>query len=217
MQVHVMTILRKILQAALFCFAVTTVTAGEIDADLQAQIDTMSSSDEVSVIVRFEETFDALAFRREFAQYLKVLYPDPKERKIYREALKRSLLLQQLRQLAVQSSQDLQQWLSGRGLSDTIKVGPLAAGTEPVPEVTTIWICCLAAEVESVPYLPVASGKDRSLLLDLRYGNQLPGAEPPLGFIHLDGLPVLLMQGGLSFAWWFGPPVPWTAMRESLG
>ncbi len=107
-------------------------------------------------------------------------------------------------------------WVSGRGLSDTVKVGPLVAGVEPVPEAATIWICCLAAEVEATPFLPVASGKERSLLLDLRYGNQLPAAEPPLGFIHLDGLPVLLMQGGLSFAWWFGPPVPWATMRSAL-
>jgi len=107
-------------------------------------------------------------------------------------------------------------WLSDRGLSATVKVEPLVAGVEPVPEAATIWICCLAAEVEATPFLPVASGKERSLLLDLRYGNQLPAAEPPLGFIHLDGLPVLLMQGGLSFAWWFGPPVPWATMRAAL-
>ena len=110
----------------------------------------------------------------------------------------------------------IQQWLSNRGLSAVVKVGPLAAGEEPVPEVLTLWVCCLAAEVEAVPYLPVVSGKDRSLLLDLRYGHQLPATAPPLGFIHLDGLPVLLMQGGLSFAWWFGPPVPWVAMRQAL-
>lgn len=111
----------------------------------------------------------------------------------------------------------ISRWLADRRLSDKVRVGPLAAGRESVPEEATLWICCLAAEVEAVPYLPVAGGKDRSLLLDLRYGNQLPATEPPLGFIHLDGLPVLLMQGGLSFAWWFGPPVPWDAMRAALG
>ncbi|MEN8007039.1 MAG: hypothetical protein ABFS42_08485 [Candidatus Krumholzibacteriota bacterium] len=107
-------------------------------------------------------------------------------------------------------------WLADRGLSAAVKVGPLVADGEPVPEVPTVWICCLASEVATSPFLPVASGADRSLLLDLRYGNQLPAGDPPLGFIHLDGLPVLLMQGGLSFAWWFGPPVPWNAMRGAL-
>ena len=55
-----------------------------------------------------------------------------------------------------------------------------------------------------------------SILLDLRYGVQLPPGEAPLGFSVLDGLPVLLMQGGFSFAWWFGPPVPWARMREAI-
>ena len=36
------------------------------------------------------------------------------------------------------------------------------------------------------------------------------------GFDDSDGLPLLLMQGGLAFAWWFGPPVPWQAMRAAL-
>ena len=44
----------------------------------------------------------------------------------------------------------------------------------------------------------------------------MPPEEAPLGFQVLDGLPVLLLQGGLSFAWWFGPPVPWERMKEVL-
>jgi shikimate 5-dehydrogenase len=67
-----------------------------------------------------------------------------------------------------------------------------------------------------MPFLPVAAGEEAALLLDLRYGDQLPTGNPPLGFTCLDGLPVLLVQGGLSFAWWFGPPVPWAVMREAL-
>lgn len=116
-----------------------------------------------------------------------------------------------------QAGQDrIRTWLSGRGLADAVKVGPLIESSESVPVVPTVWVCCLSAGVEALPYLPVAAGEDRSLLLDLRYGSQLPEGDPPLGFIHLDGLPVLLMQGGLSFAWWFGPPVPWDAMRRAL-
>jgi hypothetical protein len=57
---------------------------------------------------------------------------------------------------------------------------------------------------------------DPAFLLDLRYGDVLPPDDPPLGCGFADGKPVLLMQGGLSFAWWFGPPVPWSAMRDAL-
>jgi shikimate dehydrogenase len=108
------------------------------------------------------------------------------------------------------------QWLTGRGLAESVTVGPLNPSEDAVPDAATIWICCLAAGVDAMPYLPVASGGDPALLLDLRYGDQLPSGESPLGFTYLDGLPVLLMQGGLSFAWWFGPPVPWSVMRDVL-
>jgi len=107
-------------------------------------------------------------------------------------------------------------WLAGRGWADTVTVQNLEAGEEPVPSVPTVWVCCLAAGVDATPFLPVAAGHDPALLLDLRYGEQIPPGHPPLGFQHLDGLPVLLMQGGLAFAWWFGPPVPWPVMRDAL-
>jgi len=108
------------------------------------------------------------------------------------------------------------EWLVGRGLVGSVKVAALNDGDDAVPDSTSIWICCLAAGVDVMPFLPVAAGEEAALLLDLRYGNQLPSGNPPLGFTCLDGLPVLLMQGGLAFAWWFGPPVPWSVMRDAL-
>ena len=75
---------------------------------------------------------------------------------------------------------------------------------------------CVAGCVNAGPSMPVASGGAPALLMDLRYGDQRPAESPPLGFRVSDGLPVLMMQGGLSFAWWFGLPVPWTAMRAAL-
>jgi len=80
-----------------------------------------------------------------------------------------------------------------------------------------VWVCCLAGGVSARPFLPDAAPKGEALLLDLRYGDQLPSDQAPLGFDFSDGKPVLLMQGGLSFAWWFGPPIPWDAMRQALG
>jgi len=106
-------------------------------------------------------------------------------------------------------------WLRGHEGGDRVTVSPLA-GDPPPPEEPTVWICCLAGGVPVGPYLPAAAGRREALLLDLRYRDQRPAEEPPLGFAFSDGLPVLLMQGGLSFAWWFGPPVPWPAMRDAL-
>jgi shikimate dehydrogenase len=107
-------------------------------------------------------------------------------------------------------------WLTSRRWAETVTVGPLNSPQDAVPDSSTIWICCLAAGVDARPYLPVAAGNDPALLLDLRYGDQLPPGDPPLGFTYLDGLPILLVQGGLAFAWWFGPPVPWQVMRHAL-
>ena len=128
-----MTILRKISVLALLSVAVTTVTAGEIDAELQAQVDAMSSSDEVAVIVRFDETLDLKAFRKEFSQRLKEMYPDPHERKLHRKALKRALLLQQLQQHSAASSQAVEGWLKGRGASKQRSLWAINALAVTVP------------------------------------------------------------------------------------
>ena len=108
-------------------------------------------------------------------------------------------------------------WAESQDYGDRIKVGGLQSDREPVSDVPAVWICCLAGGVPSSPFLPDAAGSGGALLLDLRYGDQLPDDSAPLGFQFTDGKPVLLMQGGLSFTWWFGPPVPWLAMREALG
>jgi shikimate dehydrogenase len=107
-------------------------------------------------------------------------------------------------------------WIDSRKLGNQVSVRVLEAGAEEAPTEGTAWICCLAGGVDARPYLPVAAGEHPALLLDLRYGDQLPPGDAPLGFTLLDGLPVLLIQGGLSFAWWFGPPVPWTVMQGAL-
>jgi len=88
---------------------------------------------------------------------------------------------------------------------------------QSTPDEPTVWVVCLAGGVDALRYLPDTAGDTHCLLLDLRYGDQLPaGATKPLGFDFADGKPVLLMQGGLSFAWWFGPPLPWQAMLAAM-
>lgn len=107
-------------------------------------------------------------------------------------------------------------WLADHGLTDEVTLAPLVADGEPPPEEPCVWICCLAGGVPVRPFLPAAAGDAPALLVDVRYGSQRPAELPPLGFAFTDGLPLLLMQGGLSFAWWFGPPVPWAAMHAAL-
>ena len=101
--------------------------------------------------------------------------------------------------------------------SGQVEVAPLA-NAEPYATSAApgVWICCLPASVAVSPFLPLAVASGHGLLLDLRYGRQLPNYEPPWGCRLIDGKPVLLMKGGLSFAWWFGLPVPWHAMRAAL-
>lgn len=115
-----------------------------------------------------------------------------------------------------QGQDKIRQWLAGRGLERQVSVKGLPTGKPAASDESCVYVCCLAGGVEVADYLPDAAGAKPSLLLDLRYGDQRPGEEPPLGFGFSDGLPVLLMQGGLSFAWWHGAPVAWQAMRTAL-
>lgn len=108
-------------------------------------------------------------------------------------------------------------WAARQDYRDRVEVQGLEPGRFPTDDQAMVWVCCLAGGVPSLPFLPDAAGSGGALLLDLRYGDQLPAAEAPLGFHFIDGKPVLLMQGGLSFGWWFGAPVPWAVMREALG
>lgn len=107
-------------------------------------------------------------------------------------------------------------WVEKLPYGGSVTVEPLGDERPGVPDGPSVWVCCLAGGVPATPFLPDAAGSAPALLLDLRYGNQLPADPAPLGFQFVDGLPVLMMQGGLSFAWWFGPPVPWTAFRAAL-
>lgn len=110
----------------------------------------------------------------------------------------------------------LARWLTRRGDTAAVVLEPLVRDSEPTPDEPAVWLGCLAGGVPVLPYLPTAAGSARAFYLDLRYGVQRPAEDLPLGFTVSDGLPLLLMQGGLSFAWWFGPPVPWVAMRAAL-
>jgi len=126
----------------------------------------------------------------------------------------------EVRNRSLSGQNAIREWISRRQKDDSelgeVTVTGLLAHDEAPSDESALWICCLAGGVSVSSYLPAAAGEKQSILLDLRYGDQRPQEEPPIGFEFIDGLPVLLMQGGLSFAWWCGPPVPWQVMRNAL-
>ena len=81
----------------------------------------------------------------------------------------------------------------------------------------TVWVCCLAGGVRCRA-LPAGRRGRRSgpACWICATATSCPRTIRPWASSIRDGLPVLLMQGGLAFAWWFGPPVPWPAMRDAL-
>lgn len=122
----------------------------------------------------------------------------------------------EVRNRSAYGQEAVRRWLHRRGSGTEIQVTGLGGDAPEPPVAPTLWICCLAGGISCTPFLPVAAGAARAVLLDLRYGDQRPEDTLPLGFEFRDGLPVLLVQGGLSFAWWCGPPVPWPAMRDAI-
>jgi len=89
--------------------------AGTIEPSLEATLEGLDGSDQVSVIVRLSDTVDIKALRKDFAQQLKVLYPDPKERKLARNALKRAMLAQRLQDKAANAKQPVLDLLARKG------------------------------------------------------------------------------------------------------
>ena len=108
-------------------------------------------------------------------------------------------------------------WLDGCGAPGAAAVGVdlLDGGGGPCPGETAVWLVSLPAGVPVAAWLPERVRAVPSLVLDLRYGAALP-IEPRSPVPFLDGRSVLLAQGGQAFAWWFGEPVPWDAMRAAL-
>jgi shikimate dehydrogenase len=116
-------------------------------------------------------------------------------------------------------AEDFRRWLAEcrRPGATAVAIEPLAAQERPAAGESAVWIVCLGAGVTIAPAPDAGGGQARAarLVLDLRYGPALPAATCPAP--RVDGLPVLLAQGGLAFAWWFGEPVPWAAMGAALG
>ena len=74
--------------------------AGTVTPVLQESLAGRGSGDAVPVLVRFTDQPDIALLRKDVAQTLKALYPDPKERKARRTALERSRLVDGLKNTA---------------------------------------------------------------------------------------------------------------------
>ena len=107
-------------------------------------------------------------------------------------------------------------WLGTCGLGDEVTLAPLVPDVELPPHEPSAWICCLAGGVPAAGSCRRQAARRRPCWSMCATATSGPPRSRPLGFSACDGLPLLLMQGGLSFAWWFGPPVPWPAMRAAL-
>ncbi len=108
------------------------------------------------------------------------------------------------------------QWLKSVEFSEGVE---LQALSDPLPSdmgESCLWINALARNVAFSPFIASAVRVKTDLVIDLRYGEGVPGEHLPVGVRQIGGLPLLVMQGGLSFAWWFKPPVPWDALRKGL-
>ena len=107
------------LTSALLATAVISLCAsaqaGTIGEALRAQIEEQGSAGKVPVIIKFDDTVNLKMLRRDFAKALQQQYPDPKERKLHRNALKRAMLAYRLQDKASNSQQPLLQLLEQRG------------------------------------------------------------------------------------------------------
>ena len=101
------------------------------------------------------------------------------------------------------------------GLSQSVEIKPWREGPPADPSGATVYVSCVAGGVPIRDQLPENSVPEGSLLLDLRYGPELPPLAPPLGFTCLDGVEVLVAQAGLAFEWWFERPAPWRLMAAA--
>jgi len=70
--------------------------------------------------------------------------------------------------------------------------------------------------MDVLPFLPVPPGTENQIVLDLRTPQSQEDVAVPGGIRWIGLGPVLLLQCGLAFAWWFGLPVPWHVMRKAF-
>jgi shikimate dehydrogenase len=68
----------------------------------------------------------------------------------------------------------------------------------------------------TVPDFIVRATDDETMIFDFNYGREASPVASMRGRRRSDGVPLLLHQGALSFAWWTGRPAPVAAMRAAL-
>jgi bacillopeptidase F len=86
----------------------------KVDAVLEARLASGYQGD-LPVIVKFAEDVDLKELSKEIKRSLKARYPDPKERKVARKALKRSMLLKEMKAQAKAEKQTVSDYLAANG------------------------------------------------------------------------------------------------------
>jgi len=91
-----------------------------LSPDLQAQIES-GYQGSIRVIVKFSDGVDFKQLRKDVNRLLKQQYPDPKERKAARKALKQSELLKALRKASKGNAQAVAKYLRAKGAVSQVK------------------------------------------------------------------------------------------------
>jgi shikimate dehydrogenase len=89
-----------------------------------------------------------------------------------------------------------------------------AIGPPPVRRASVV-ISALPPDAE-LPEEAIAAIDPRADILDVNYGTDRSPVPAEIGSRRSDGIPMLLHQGALSFAWWTGKAAPLDAMRAAL-
>jgi len=106
------------------------------------------------------------------------------------------------------------EWLGIVSVSVADPEGDVIAGEELSPRLCVVSI---PVGADLAPYLSGSESTAPELIVDPRCGSQLqdhPSLSPETTVI--GGEPLLVLQCGFSFVWWFGPPVPWDDMRRAI-
>ncbi|MFH1842852.1 MAG: hypothetical protein ABIF77_06560 [bacterium] len=108
------------------------------------------------------------------------------------------------------------EWL-GAGIVSVRVTDPDRDDADGDKRTPRLCVVCLPPGEEITPYLSGDDAAAPGLILDPRCGAQA-AAYPnlPPTTVTVGGEPVLVLQCGFSFVWWFGPPVPWDDIRRAV-
>jgi serine protease AprX len=141
------------------------VQAGTVEPELEAVLQGVKASAEVSVIVRFKDTVNLDALRRDFVAAADIRIPTGPDRETQRRTLKRTMIVHRLKDRAIRSRQPVLEWLRQNGHSG---------------EMTRLWsINAVSGSIPAnlVPRLASLKGVD-TVVFDAVLQGPVPAAVP---------------------------------------